>query len=293
MKIPILAANMESVIGPTLAEVLIEAGSIPILHRFQPLNDQIMTIKQFPNKCFMSCGVKESISDVLEVYDAGALGIVIDISHGHSIMMVERIEEIKKLRPEIEIIAGNVCTAQATQDLIVAGCSAVKVNIGSGSICSTRLATAFGNATFSSILECAAAANIFGVPIIADGGIKTSADIVKALCAGASSVMIGKLFASTDEANCQREGRNYRGQASKSFMTDFYAPGEKIGVAPEGEDFFVKGTGSARDLIETLAGGLRSGLTYAGAMNLQELRDKAKFVRVAPGYILESRIRPD
>jgi IMP dehydrogenase len=293
--IPILASNMDTVIGETLADILVEHGSIPIFHRFTPFATQKAWVKKYGEATFISCGIMK-IQETRELLDLGAAGVCIDVAHGHSDRMFRFIQDLKKSHPEKDVIAGNVCTAMAYHDLVNAGADAVKVGVGPGAACTTRMVTGFGMPQFTAIYECAKTAEKLRVPLIADGGIRSSRDLVLALAAGASTVMIGKLFAMTDESAApKRKGPNgqeakFRGQASADFQNDFYG-GLKEKTVAEGVDFWGEVHGSATDLLKNLLGGLRSGLTYGGARNIKELQRKAEFVRVFSSYMTESRPR--
>ncbi len=297
--IPIICSNMDTTICDDLAEVLLEAGSLPIYHRFTQANDeQIQWVKKYGPKTFISSGIGASKLDaVRELLDLGARGVCIDVAHGHSDKMIEFIEELKRTHPESEIIAGNVCTGMAYHDLVNAGADAVKVGIGPGAACTTRLRTGFGVPQFSAVYECGKVAEKLRVPLIADGGIRNSRDIVLALAAGASTVMIGKLFAlTTESAAPKRESKHgleakYRGQASEDFQNDYYG-GLKSKTVAEGVDFWAPVEKTAHELIEEFLGGIRSGLTYGGARSIKELQRKAEFVRVFQSYINESKTRP-
>jgi len=295
VKIPLVCSNMDTAISEELAEILIEEGSVPIFHRFTDLEDQKKWVKKFGQNTFISCGIHK-IDHIKELLDLGAAGLCIDVAHGHSEKMFHYIEKIKKSHPDKEVIAGNVCTAMAYHDLVNAGADAVKVGIGPGAACTTRVVTGFGVPQFSAIYDCAQIAEKLRVPLIADGGIRTSRDVVLALAAGASTVMIGKLFALTNESSAPKKETEsgylakYRGQASEDFQSDFYG-GLKDKTVAEGIDFWAEVSGSAKDLINTLLGGLRSGLTYGGARNIKELQRKAEFVEVTASYIHESRPR--
>jgi IMP dehydrogenase len=297
MQIPLLCANMETAISEKLAEILLAEGSIPIFHRFIDVATQAKWIKKFQGKAFISCGILH-IDETRKLLDAGALGVCVDVAHGHSDRMFHFIQELKRSHPDREIIAGNVCTAMAYHDLVNAGADAVKVGVGPGAACTTRMITGFGVPQFTAIYDCAKIAEKLRVPLIADGGIRTSRDVVLALAAGASSVMIGKLFAMTHESAAPKrsspcgEEAKYRGQASEDFQNDFYG-GLKGKTVAEGIDFWGPVTGSAKDLLNQLLGGLRSGLTYGGARNIKELQRKAEFVEVQPSYMHESRPRPE
>jgi IMP dehydrogenase len=294
---PILCANMDTAISEELADLLIAAGSIPIYHRFSPLEAQKKWVKKYEDNTFISCGITK-LEDTRALLDLGAAGVCIDVAHGHSDRMFHFIEEIKRTHPDKDVIAGNVCTAMAYHDLVNAGADAVKVGVGPGAACTTRMVTGFGVPQFTAVYECAKIAEKLRVPLIADGGIRSSRDLVLALAGGASTVMIGKLFAMTNESAAPKRKSGdkleakYRGQASADFQNDFYG-GLKEKTVAEGIDFWGPTSGSANDLIQNLLGGLRSGLTYGGARNIKELQRKAEFVRVMPSYIAESKPRPD
>jgi IMP dehydrogenase len=296
ISIPLLASNMDTVIGEELADLLITQGSIPIFHRFSSMEEQIRWVKKYEQKTFISCGIGK-LDEIRHLLDLGALGVCIDVAHGHSDRMFHHIQELKRTHPNHQIIAGNVCTAMAYHDLVNAGADAVKVGIGPGAACSTRIVTGFGMPQFTAVQDCARIAEKLRVPLIADGGIRNSRDVVLALAAGASSVMVGKLFALTPESAAPKrkthEGleAKYRGQASSDFQTEFYG-GLKAKTVAEGIDFWAPVSGSAEELINNLLGGLRSGMTYGGARNLKELQRKAEFVQVSSTYIQESSPRP-
>lgn len=300
VSIPLLAANMDTVISEELAEVLLMQGSIPIFHRFTSFEEQKKWVLKFKGKTFISCGILK-LDETRELLDLGALGACIDVAHGHSDRMFKHIEELKKTHPDHEIIAGNVCTAMAYHDLVNAGADAVKVGVGPGAACTTRMVTGFGVPQFSAVQDCARIAEKLRVPLIADGGIRTSRDVVLALAAGASTVMVGKLFGQTlESAAPKRKNEKYssgyeakfRGQASIDFQTEFYG-GLKAKTVAEGIDFWGPVSGSAEQLIVNLLGGIRSGMTYGGARNLKELQRKAEFVQVTGSYIHESKPRPE
>ncbi len=301
--IPIVASNMESVTGPELADVMLDVGSVPIFPRMEI--KQVKDLSEKYERSFYSWGV--NIDTLKEFIDLNLPYICLDVAHGHSDKMEYAIKTIKDRYPMTEIIAGSVCTARAVHDLVNWGADAIRVGIGPGAACTTRTVTGFGIPQFSAILECSAEARRYGVPIIADGGIRTSGDIVKALAAGASSVMIGKLFAATVESAAQkrtigaeilerglpadtlkflqRQGVEalYRGQASSHFQRE--------GMIPEGEEEWIEVTGPAKTMISTLVGGVKSGMTYGGASTIEELQRKAEFREVNPSYMKESEVR--
>lgn len=297
LSMPIIPANMDTVIGNELADVILANGSIPIFHRFTDQNEQMKFVKKYEKRVFISSGIRD-LDSIRALLDAGALGVCIDVAHGHSETVLKFIPEIKKTNPDAQVIAGNVCTPMAYHDLVNAGADAVKVGVGPGAACTTRMVTGFGVPQFSAVRDCAKIAERLRVPLIADGGIKSSRELVLALAAGASTVMLGKLFALTEESAAQKRNNpetgireaKYRGQASADFQNDFYGGLKKETVA-EGVDFWAPVSGSAKELIDNLLGGLRSGLTYGGARSIKELQRKAEFVEVTQSYITESKPR--
>jgi IMP dehydrogenase len=235
-----------------------------------------------------------------KLIEAGVDVLVVDTAHGHSKGVIQAIRRLHQNWPEIPIIAGNVVTAEGTKALIEAGAAGVKVGIGAGSICTTRVIAGTGIPQMSAIYACAQAAHLFQVPIIADGGIKFSGDIVKAIVAGADTVMLGSLLAGLEESPGQEviyEGRRfkeYRGMGSVSAMQgygkDRYASGQKGNgkLVPEGIEGRVPYKGPLHDYVYQLAGGLRSGMGYAGAKTLDDLRSKTKLVRITNAGLIES-----
>lgn len=227
--------------------------------------------------------------------------IVVDTAHGHSKGVIEMVKWIKSLGKEVDVVAGNVATAAACEDLIKAGADGIKVGIGPGSICTTRVIAGIGVPQFQAVVDCNKACSKANIPFIADGGIKYSGDIVKALAAGASSVMIGSLFAGTDEAPGEmvlyqgRAYKVYRGMGSMGAMEkgskDRYGQGSVDEVAklvPEGIEGQVPYRGSLSNNLFQLVGGLRSGLGYVGAATLRELPEKARFVKITGASLKES-----
>jgi len=235
--------------------------------------------------------------------EAGVDVLFLDTAHGHSAGVLEALKYLKKTFPKIPVVAGNVATAAATKTLIDLGADGIKVGVGPGSICTTRVVSGVGVPQLSAIMECASVANKAGVPLIADGGIKYSGDVVKALAAGAQSVMIGSLLAGTDESPGEMilyQGRSYkehRGMGSLEAMRDGsrdryfqdpHAAAEKL--VPEGIVGRVPHRGSASSVIYQLMGGLRAGMGYCGTSDLKTLREKAKFVRITAAGLKESHV---
>ncbi|MDK2885814.1 MAG: dehydrogenase [Thermosipho sp. (in: thermotogales)] len=241
---------------------------------------------------------EDTIKRVEELVKAGVDVIVVDTAHGHSKKVIDMVKMIKSYFPDLPLIAGNVATSEATETLIKAGADAVKVGIGPGSICTTRIVAGVGVPQLTAIMECAEIAKKYDVPVIADGGIRFSGDIVKALAAGAETVMIGSIFAGTEEAPGEtilyqgRKYKAYRGMGSLGAMNkgsaDRYFQKTYQKFIPEGVEGMVPYKGKVKDVVYQLVGGLKSGMGYIGASNLQELREKSIFVKVTSASIKES-----
>jgi len=249
-------------------------------------------------------GVKGDFMDRTEaLLEAGADVVVVDIAHGHSENAINTVKHIKKAFPDSEVMAGNVATAGGAEDLIKAGVDAVKVGVGSGSICITRVITGSGVPQLTAILDCAKIGKEYDVPIISDGGIRNSGDATKALAAGSSTVMVGSMFGGTDESpgsTVMKNGKRfkiYRGMAS------FYASlGRKtrengtISIEDDLNDYVAEGVeamvhykGSVVDIVKQLKGGIRSGLSYCGATTINEMQENAEFVKISSAGFAESQ----
>ena len=232
--------------------------------------------------------------------EAGVDCLFIDTAHGHSVKVVDTVFALRKEFPEIAIVAGNVVTADATVDLIKAGADGIKVGVGPGSICTTRIIAGVGCPQFTAVRDCALAASEYDVPVIADGGIKYSGDIVKALAAGASSVMIGSLLAGISESPGEttiykgRKYKIYRGMGSIGAMkrgsADRYFQNDRTEkkYVPEGIEGMVPFKGPLIDYLNQLIGGLRQGMGYVGSSTIKELPEKARIVRITSAGLKES-----
>ena len=225
--------------------------------------------------------------------------LAIDSAHGHQTRVMEAVRAVKRALPEVQLIAGNIATREAACDLIRLGVDGIKVGIGPGSICTTRIVSGAGVPQITAIAECSAAAQGSGVPVIADGGIKFSGDITKAIAAGADSVMIGSLFAGTEESPGEtilyqgRTFKSYRGMGSMGAMTagsDRYAQDSSGKLVPEGIEGRVPYKGILAELVYQLVGGLRAGMGYCGCATIGELRENARFVRVTSAGLRESHV---
>jgi IMP dehydrogenase len=225
--------------------------------------------------------------------------LVIDTAHGHTSRVMEAVRTVKRKLPDVQLITGNVATHEAACELISLGVDGIKVGIGPGSICTTRVVTGAGVPQITAISECAKATRGAGVPLLADGGIKYSGDITKAIAAGADCVMIGGLFAGTDESPGEvilyqgRTFKTYRGMGSLGAMaqgSDRYVQDASGKLVPEGIEGRVASKGPLSDLVFQLVGGLKAGMGYCGCQDLAELREKARFLRISPAGLRESHV---
>jgi IMP dehydrogenase len=312
----------ENLITAPVGTTLEEAEKILQKHKVEklPLVDEngvlkgLITIKdiekviEFPNSAKDEKGrllvgaavgvTADTMIRVKKLVEANVDVIVVDTAHGHSKGVLETVRKIREQYPHLNIIAGNVATAEATRDLIEAGANIIKVGIGPGSICTTRVVAGVGVPQITAIYDCATEARKYGVPIIADGGIKYSGDIVKALAAGAHAVMLGSLLAGVTESPGETEiyqGRRfkvYRGMGSVAAMEkgskDRYFQEDNKKFVPEGIEGRVPYKGPLADTIYQLVGGLRAGMGYCGTKNLEELREKTQFIRMTGAGLRES-----
>jgi IMP dehydrogenase len=238
-----------------------------------------------------------------QLIDAGCDLIVIDTAHGHNRDVARAVERVKKLSNSVQVVAGNVATAEATRSLIGAGADGIKVGIGPGSICTTRVVAGVGVPQLTAVMDCAEAGHKAGVPVIADGGIRTSGDMAKALAAGASTVMIGSLLAGTDEAPGEtflyqgRAYKSYRGMGSVGAMgrgsADRYFQGDikdQLKLVPEGIEGQVAYKGPAKDVIHQLIGGIKAAMGYTGSATIPDLQARAEFVQITGAGLMESHV---
>ncbi len=312
----------ENLITAKVGTSLDEAKEILRKHRIEklPLVDEnnylkgLITIKdiekakKYPNSSkdgsgrllvAAAIGTGKGTDERLEALIAAKVDvIVLDTAHGHSKGVIEAVKRIKSSYPSLEVVAGNVATAEATVDLIEAGADAVKVGMGPGSICTTRVIAGIGVPQITAIRNCSIAAKKYNVPVIADGGIKYSGDIVKAIAAGADSVMLGNLLAGTEESPGEKiifKGRSYkvyRGMGSidamKKGSSDRYFQEENKKLVPEGIVGRIPFKGSVADVVFQLVGGLRAGMGYCGTKDIDDLKNRSKFIKISPAGLIES-----
>lgn len=307
LDVPIVASPMDTVCEARMAMKIAELGGYGIIHRNFSIEDQVSELKKVlkvADKVGVAVGVGPDFQERVEaLVSAGAKEICIDSAHGHTKNVIEAVKHIKKKYTDVAVISGNVATYQGAKTLFEAGSDAVKVGMGPGSICTTRVMSGMGVPQLSAVIEGVRAAQESGGYIIADGGIKTSGDIVKALAAGAHTVMLGSLLAGTDESPGQmiqvngKMYKSYRGMGSVAAMKKGSAArygqtwknGKSKTLVPEGVEGLVPHRGALEDHLFQLIGGLRAGMGYLGASTLQELREKAQFIKISRTAFVESQ----
>ena len=260
-------------------------------------------------RCGAAVGVARDTIDRADALVAASVDVlVVDTAHGHSQNVIDMVRTLRRRFPHVDLVAGNVATAEGTEALIDVGVDAVKVGIGAGSICTTRIIAGIGVPMITAVMECARAAAPHDVPVMADGGIRFSGDITKAIAVGASTTMIGNLFAGTDESPGEiilyqgRSFKEYRGMGSIGAMRrgsrdryfqdefDLDAPGGSDKLVPEGIEGRVAHKGSVAAMVHQLVGGLRAGMGYCGCRNIPTLQRHAKLIRITPAGIRESHV---
>ncbi|MBS1005538.1 IMP dehydrogenase [Levilactobacillus brevis] len=321
LNVPFLSASMDTVTETKMATTMARNGGLGVIHKNMSADDQAKMVaavkaiendaSQYPNAAVdannhllvaAAVGVTSDTFDrASALLNAGADAIIIDTAHGHSAGVLRKVAEIRHQLPDATLIVGNVATGEGTRALFEAGVDVVKVGIGPGSICTTRVVAGVGVPQLTAIYDAAQVAREFGKPIIADGGMKYSGDIVKALAAGGNAVMFGSMFSGTDEApgdiieDGGKKYKTYRGMGSLASMShgsaDRYFQGgvnEANKLVPEGIEARVEYKGSVNDIIFQMVGGLRSGMGYTGSATIQDLIDNAQFVRISNAGLIES-----
>lgn len=301
LQIPIVSANMDTVTESEMAISMAQSGGLGVIHRFLTVTEQVKEVQKVKQQnCLVGAaiGINGSyLERCHSLVQSGVDVLVLDVAHGHSKYVREALQVIKQRWPKVDVVAGNVATLEGTRYLVESGADGVKVGIGPGATCSTRVVTGCGVPQLSAIIECSQV----DVPVTADGGIRNSGDITKALAAGASCVMVGNLLAGTKETPgflTTRGGikyKTYRGMASTEATISrnekegvFLASTQVEEVVPEGVETSVPYKGTAKEVLTQLVGGLASGMSYCGASNLRELREKATFVQITQASWQES-----
>ncbi|OGG69044.1 hypothetical protein A3C20_03550 [Candidatus Kaiserbacteria bacterium RIFCSPHIGHO2_02_FULL_55_25] len=300
LSVPFLSAAMDRVTEPQMAIALGKLGGLGVLHRNCSIEEQakmVREVKKAGVPVAAACG--PFAADRAKALDeAGCDAIVIDCAHGHNLNVVESARKIKKSLKNSKMIFGNIATGEAAK-AVCKFVDAVKVGVGPGSICTTRLISGVGVPQLSAVLDVVSVARKYKIPVIADGGIRTSGDIAKALAAGASAVMLGNLFAGTDESPgkiVEKDGskfKEYRGMGSEAVIKSasgserYFTHGRK--AVPEGVEALVPYKGSVGEIIATLASGLQVGMGYVGAKTIPEFEKKAQFIRITHAAIAEGK----
>ena len=280
LRLPIFASPMDSIMNSVMGSRVWEAGGAGILHRYQSIDQQCAEVVATTGKVLAAVGVTgDYLERAAALCDAGALGICVDVAHGHHDQVGRAVEKLRKLSPNTHLMAGNVATLEGFNFLADCGADSVRVGIGGGSICSTRIQTGHGIPTLQSVIECSESDR--DAILVADGGIKNSGDIVKALAAGADAVMLGSLLAGTDET--PGEVIQSPGQASRKVYRGMASPEAQVNwrgrySSNEGVSRTVPTKGSVTAVLFELDRGIRSGLSYSGARNIKELQAKSKFI---------------
>lgn len=301
LNLPFMSAAMDRVTEENMAITLGEMGALGVLHRNCTVKDQVAMVKKVKAKKVLACAACGPFDiDRAEALDvAGCDIVIVDCAHGHNSKVIAAAKKIKKKLKNAKLIVGNIATAEAAREL-VSFVDGIKVGIGPGSICTTRIVSGVGVPQLTAVMDVAKVANKHNIPVIADGGIRTSGDIAKALAAGASSVMLGNLLAGTKETpgnTITRNGKRfkeYRGMGSRAaskqgFSKDRYLVQKDKESVPEGVEAMVEYRGPVTDIVKNLAGGVQVSMGYVGAPDIKTMMKKAKFMFVTKASIRESQ----
>lgn len=306
LEVPILSAPMDTVTTSTLAVALGKLGGLGVIHRNMTIESQAIEVEKVKKESLLASAAigvgKDAEERAAALVKKGVDVIVVDSAHGFSKWVIELTKLISQKYKHLAVISGNVGTAAGAKALIEAGAKALRVGIGPGSICTTRVVAGIGVPQVTAIMETSVLAKKYNVPVIADGGIRYSGDIVKAYAAGASCVMSGSLFAGCDETpgeiilRGKTKYKSYRGMGSISAMTEGsasrygqdYRKGQEKKLITEGVEGLVSYKGRLEDIVSQLVGGIRSGMYYTGARNIKELQEKSRFIQISQASLVES-----
>ena len=310
LAVPVVSSAMDTVTESTMAIAMAKAGGIGIIHRNLPVDEQVTHVKLVKNVGLAGAAVgvgDDGFTRAQKLIEAGVDVVVVDTAHGHHRAVLDAISRIKDSFPAQQVIGGNVATRAGAQALINAGADAVKVGVGPGSICTTRVVAGVGVPQITAIMEAAKACKKADIPLIADGGLQYSGDIAKAIVAGADTVMLGSLLAGCDESPGElveldgRRYKTYRGMGSlgamqsrgekKSYSKDRYMQDDVLSedkLVPEGIEGKVAYRGSVASVVHQLVGGLRSGMGYAGAPDIRSLQRNGRLIQITSAGLQES-----
>lgn len=321
LRLPILSSNVDFCTESAMAIQMARLGGIGFIHRVNLIEEEVEEVRKtkqtpvsldaFPNASVDQRGrllvaaavgvIDDYLDRAAALVQAGADLLVIDIAHGHADHAIDAVRLLKKTYPEVDVVAGNVATMEGTRDLIDAGADAIKVGIGPGGVCTTRLVAGAGVPQISAIIQCAEEARKSGIPVIGDGGVRHPGDVTKALAAGASTVMLGSALSGTDESCAilvEKDGVKYKMTTGEPTLGMKAMLQQKKGQAidpeeikryvPEGAEATFPYSGPLENVLLRFAGGLRSGMSYSGAMNIEELWDKAEFCQITSAGMAES-----
>lgn len=306
LKIPLISSPMDTVTTSRMAIALGNLGGMGIIHRnltIEKQTQEIVLVKQANVRVGAALGVGKDLEERAKSLVLGEVDIlVLDSAHGFSKWVIEAIKYLKETYPEVPLIAGNIATAGGAKALIEAGADALRVGMGPGSICTTRVISGMGVPQITAIMEAYSVAKDHNIPVIADGGIKFSGDIVKAIAAGANTIIIGSLLAGTDEAPGEKitrvgkQYKRYRGMGSVAAMKEGgaarygqeYVKGKEKKLIAEGVEGLVPYRGKVEDVINQLIGGLRTGMYYTGVKNIEELKTQTRFMKITQASLIEN-----
>lgn len=309
LNLPLVSSNMATVTEHAVAIAMAKEGGLGIIHQFNTIEEQVDEIKKVkavkinsidnkPLQVGAALGVKDTLERAAALIAAGVDVLVLDVAHAHSDHVINRLKELKS-RYSLDVMVGNIATADAAHDLIAAGADGLKVGIGPSAVCTTRLMSGAGIPQLTAIMDVYEIAQHYNVPIAADGGMKYPGDAVKALAAGASTIYSGSFFAGTDEAPgeiIEREGKKYklyRGSASYESQVqrrDMERANRK-NVYVEGVSILAEYKGSVTTVIDSLVKGIQSGISYGGGRNIKEMQEKAQFIQVTANGVIENGSR--
>lgn len=303
---PYVSAPMDTVTGTEMAKRMLELGGVGVINRFMSVDDQIKSVSdvalfsvEFTKNMDMAIcaaiGVNEPIKRLDGLSNAGVNVILIDVAHGNTLMMKNAINKIKEIYPHIDIVAGNVATADGARNLCEWGVDGIRVGIGNGSLCETRIRTGIGIPQVTALIDCIKVCDEYGVPVIADGGIRTTGDVAKALALGADSVMLGSLLAGTKESpgSISKTGsfpneqlyKRYRGSASLETKLEYNLSEKNV----EGNSKLIPYKGKIKRIIDDINDGVRSAMSYVNASNLSEFQANSEFIKVTQNGVIEAK----